>query len=52
MTTGSKKKGIPEDLYLWPGSRSSGIHGNSTMVIISDYEIEYNEKSDIFSKEQ
>ena len=51
MTTGSKKKGIPEDSPLqW--LLFFGDPWFKTMVIISDYELEYNEKSDIFSKEQ
>lgn len=48
----TKRKGIPESLFLGPGSRLFGIRGSKTMVIITDYVKEYNEAKDIFNKEQ
>ena len=45
------KERDPRRPLPWPGRCSSGIHG-LTMVIISDYEREYNRKKDIFNQEQ
>jgi len=48
----TKKKGDPGEPLALAGSRISRIHGFKTMIIVSDYELEYNEKKQIFSKEQ
>ncbi|MDY2991040.1 MAG: hypothetical protein SOR91_06160 [Hornefia butyriciproducens] len=51
MTIRAKRKGIPEDLFL---GRDIVLRGSMvfTMIIISDYRLEYNEELNIFGNEQ